>query len=168
MYDLQSAANDLAILLKDRSDTVGVSESSAGGLISATLLGIPGASAYFVGGTVTYTRLAQRGLLGVTDKDMLNVRASTEEYALINARAVKTRLKATWGLSETGASGPNGNRYGDNAGHTCIAVSGPVERTATLETSNDNRVENMWMFAIKAINLLEECVSKVNQNVNQI
>ena len=105
MQDLRSLSQSVGTLLKQREQTVAVAESSAGGLISAALLSIPGASAYFLGGSVLYTRVAQRALLGVSDERMAGLRASTEDYALLNARTVRESLGATWGLSETGASG---------------------------------------------------------------
>ena len=162
MGKLTNIAAPVAEILKQNKQTVAVSESSGGGLISAALLSIPGASAYFIGGAVVYTRTAQKGLLNVPDDAMLDIRASTEEYALLNARAVSKLLGATWGISETGASGPTGNRYGDAPGHTCIAVSGPVERSITLETTETNREDNMWKFADAALKLLQECIEEAN------
>ena len=159
MSELSTLAPRVGSALKERGHTVGVAESSAGGLISAALLAVPGASAYFRGGSVIYTRDAQKGLLGVPDKEMEDVRAATEAYALLNARTVRERLGTTWGLSETGATGPAGNRYGDEAGHACIAVAGPVERSVTIETGDNDREANMWVFTGAALDLLEECVS---------
>ena len=160
MERLSSIAESVGVLLKQRSETVGVAESSAGGLISAALVAVPGASAYYSGGAVVYTQGARRGLLGVGDAAMGDVRPSTEPYALIKARAVRESLSTTWGLSETGASGPTGNRYGDAAGHACIAVTGPVEKTTTLETGDADREANMWKFANAALDLLEKCISE--------
>ena len=153
-----SIAGALGALLKDRKQTVAVAESSAGGLISAALLAVPGASAYFLGGGVIYTQAARRGLLRVPDEAMKNVRSSTEAYAQIKAKAIRELVGATWGLAETGASGPTGNRYGDAAGHACIAVSGPVERVITVETRDADRERNMWAFTQAALKLLEEAV----------
>ena len=158
MLDLSSTAASVGALLKERRQTLAVSESSCGGLLSACLVSIPGASAYYVGGSVVYTRTAQKGLLQVPDSAMANMRASTEAYARLNARTVKEALGTTWALSETGASGPTGNRYGDAAGHACIAVVGPVERAITVETGNTDREANMWAFAQAAFDLLEQCV----------
>ena len=158
MPDLSAIAAPMGALLKQTQQTVAVSESSCGGLISATLVAIPGASAYFTGGAVVYTRVSQQGLLGVPDTAMADMRASSEPYALLNARTVRESLQTTWALSETGASGPTGNRYGDAAGHACIAVAGPVERVITLETGDANREANMWAFAKAALELLEQCV----------
>ncbi len=158
---LTQMASAIGALLKEHKHTVSVAESSAGGLVSAALLSIPGASAYFSGGGVIYTRDARRELLNLPE-EVVTMRASTEEYAMIVARAVRGKIGTTWGLSETGASGPSGNRYGDDAGHVCVAVSGPVEKTLTLETGNESREENMWAFANTALGLLE---AAINENV---
>ncbi|HSF31499.1 MAG TPA: CinA family protein [Candidatus Tectomicrobia bacterium] len=162
MPDLTSLASSVATLLKAANQTIAVAESSAGGLISAALVSIPGASAYYIGGGVVYTSASRRALLRVGDEAMAGMRASTEPYALLKARTVREQLGATWGLSETGASGPTGNRYGDAAGHACIAVTGPIERAITVETGKGDREANMWTFAKAAFDLLEACL-KENQ-----
>ena|ERR1051326_3716326 len=153
--ELLALAAALGARLKERKETIAIAESSAGGLISAALLAVPGASAYFLGGGIIYTQAARRGLLQVADDAMKGVRSSTEAYALIKARTIRERLGATWGLSETGASGPTGNRYGDAAGHACFAVAGPLERATTLETGHGDREKNMVAFAKAALTLLE-------------
>ena len=160
MPTLTEMSSSLGELLKSTGQTLAVSESAGGGLISATLVAVPGASAYYVGGVVVYTRIAQRGLLQVPDQAMEGIRASSEPYAILNARTVRESLGTTWALSETGASGPTGNRYGDSAGHSCIAVAGPVERAITVETGDSDREANMWKFAAAALKLLEECVKE--------
>jgi len=155
--DLATMAAGIGAELKARKETIAVAESSAGGLISAALLAVPGASAYFLGGGVIYTQAARRALLQVPDEAVAGIRSSTEAYALIKARAIRQRLGTTWGLAETGATGPTGNRYGDAAGHACLAVVGPsVERAITLETGHGNREQNMWAFANAALDLLEK------------
>ena len=158
MPDLTSLASSVATLLKAVNQTVAVAESSGGGLISAALVSIPGASTYYIGGGVIYTAAARQALLRVGDEAMAGMRASTEPYALLKARTVREALGATWGLAETGASGPTGNRYGDAAGHACIAVTGPVERAITVETGQTDREANMWTFAKAALDLLETCI----------
>jgi nicotinamide mononucleotide (NMN) deamidase PncC len=119
---------------------------------------VPGASAYFIGGSVIYTHKAREVLLEKRLEDHPGMRASTEPYALLCASAIRERLGATWGLGETGATGPSGNRYGDAPGHTCIAVSGPRTRAVTLETGQSDREGNMWRFAREALDLLEQVV----------
>jgi nicotinamide-nucleotide amidase len=153
-----SIAGALGALLKERKQTVAVAESSAGGLISAALLAVPGASAYFLGGGVIYTQAARRGLLRVGDEAVKGIRSSTEAYAQLKAKTVRELVGAMWGLAETGASGPTGNRYGDAAGHACIAVAGPVERVITVETGDADRERNMWAFTRAALKLLEDAV----------
>lgn len=160
MQTLTAMGESVGALLKERKQTIAVAESSAGGLISAALLSVPGASAYFLAGGVIYTHDARRALLAVPDEELTGLRASTEEYALRLARAVRERLGTTWGLSETGATGPTGNRYGDAAGHACVAVAGPIEQTVTIETRHGNRELNMWSFTQTALELLENCIRK--------
>jgi nicotinamide-nucleotide amidase len=160
MNDLTPLAAALAAQLKERKQTIAVAESSAGGLISAALLAVPGASAYFLGSAVVYTQAARRALLRVPDDALAGIRSSTEAYAAIKARTVRELLGATWGLAETGASGPTGNRYGDAPGHACIAVAGPVERVVTLETRTADREANMWAFAKAALELLQTSLQR--------
>jgi nicotinamide-nucleotide amidase len=152
-------AEKIAARLIERRETIAVAESSTGGLIAAALLAIPGASAYFVGGAVVYTKVARMALLGIGDADMAGLRPATEAYSLFVARRVRERFSATWGLGETGASGPTGNRYGDAAGHSCMAIAGPIERATTLETGSAERRANMDAFAKRALALLYETIS---------
>lgn len=141
-------------LLKARGETVAVAESSAGGLISASLLAVPGASAYFVAGGVIYTHKAREIFTDIELEQHPGMRSSSEPYAALLAETMRRRMDTTWGLAETGASGPRGNRYGDAAGHTCIALSGPVTRVFTLETGDSDREANMWRFTEAALDAL--------------
>ena len=158
MKALLPLAQMIAQRLIARRETIAVAESSTGGLIAAALLAVPGASAYFLGGAVVYTKAARAALLAIGDADMEGLRAATETYALLIAERMRERHGAVWGLGETGATGPTGNRYGDPAGHTCIAVSGPVERAITLRTGSAERMANMEAFAKRALELLVEVV----------
>jgi len=160
MDSLIAQGSGVGDLLKARKQTVAVAESSAGGLINAALVAVPGASAYYLGGAVVYTLAGRSALLGLTAQDTLGMRSASEPYAQLLARRVRDKLGTTWGLSETGASGPTGNRYGDAPGHACIAVSGPVEAVITLETASAGREANMWTFAKTALELLESCLRK--------
>ena len=145
-------------LLKERKQTLAVAESSAGGLINAALVAVPGASAYYLGGCIIYTGAGRAALLGIGAEEMKGIRSASEPFAKLMARRVREKLGATWGLAETGASGPTGNRYGDAAGHACIAISGPVEAVITLETGSDDRHANMQAFTREALTLLETCL----------
>ena len=158
MDRLLPLAERIARRLGERRETVAIAESSTGGLISAALLAVPGASAYFLGGAVVYTAAARSALVKITANDMSGLRPSTEAYAALLARRIREQHGATWGLGESGATGPTGNRYGDAAGHSCMAVSGPAERAVTLETASSDRQANMRAFAARALELLAETI----------
>ena len=160
METLAELAASVAARLKERRQTIAVSESSTGGLISASLLAVPGASAYFLGGAVVYTRQSRRVLLDIPDAALDGMRPSTEAYALMMARTAQARFSSTWALAETGATGPTGNRYGDAPGHSCIAIAGGAEQAMTLETGKPDRLENMHAFTAAALNFLLKAVSK--------
>jgi nicotinamide-nucleotide amidase len=154
MKDLVTIAEKIAALLIARRQTIAVAESSTGGLISAALLAVPGASAYFLGGAVVYTRDARRILMEIPDEAMQGLRSSSEPYAGLLASQIRRRFSTDWGLSETGATGPTGNRYGDAAGHSCLAVAGAELAAMTIETGNSDRLANMQVFAAEALDLL--------------
>lgn len=160
MHSLAPLAEHVAERLIARKETIAIAESSTGGLIAAALLAVPGASAYFLGGAVVYTKQARAALMNIGDAEMKGMRPSTEPYALLGARTIRDKMGATWGLGETGATGPTGNRYGDAAGHSCIAVVGPVEMAITLETGSPDRAANMEAFAKRALELLLEVLKQ--------
>lgn len=157
---LGAAARRIAQKLVERRETVAIAESSAGGLISAALLSVPGASAYYLGGAVVYTPKARDALLGISTRQMAasGIRSASEPWAALMAKTIRESHGAAWGLAETGATGPIGNRYGDPAGHACLAIDGPVTRASTLRTGSDDRAANMMAFALAALELLEEAL----------
>jgi PncC family amidohydrolase len=157
---ISKLAGQIAQALKARAQTLAVVESSAGGLINAAMVAVPGASAYYLGGCIVYTAKSRQGLLGIDELAMSGFRSASEPYASMIAERVRSKCGATWGLSETGASGPSGNRYGDAAGHACFAVRGPVDAVITLETRSSDREKNMLAFACHALELLHACVER--------
>jgi PncC family amidohydrolase len=160
MRELMPLAERVGAALKARKQTVAVAESAAGGLISAALLGVPGASSYFIGGGVFYTRQAILALRETDQKMFEGLQGATDQWALMLARSLRGRCGADWGVGESGAAGPTGNRYGDPAGHAWIAVTGPVERAVVLKTGSADRIPNMYAFATAALKLLAEVVDK--------
>lgn len=146
MDTLLPVAERIGALLKARGETIAVAESSSGGLISAALLAVPGASAYFLGGAVAYTLPSRLALLAMPREEVVR---SSEQSALFLARAARRQLDATWGLAETGAAGPTGP-----AGSTFVAVTGPTEIAQHVETGIGDRVENMRAFSREALLLL--------------
>jgi PncC family amidohydrolase len=161
MANLQELGADAGAALKAGGQTVAVAESSAGGVICAALLAVPGASAYFKGGGVVYTSDSKQTLMATTDEGMAVARAATQEHALLLARTARSRLGSDWGIGETGAAGPTGNRYGDAPGHSCLGISGSVEMALTIETGASEREANMWAFAQAALNLLTQCIKGI-------
>jgi len=159
MKDLVAIAEKIAAELTARKQTIAIAESSTAGLISAALLAVPGASAYFLGGAVVYTRQSRRLLLDIPDAALDGMRPSTEPYALMMARHTRERFGSTFALAETGATGPTGNRYGDPAGHSCIAIAGSSDVAMTLETGRLERLDNMHAFTATALNFLLKTIS---------
>ncbi len=158
MRELMPLAERAGALLKAHRQTIALNESSTGGLISAALLAVPGASAYYIGSVVVYTRQAWDAVRDFREEELGGIRAATEHNALVRARIARERFATVWGIGETGAAGPTGNRYGDPAGHTCVTVVGPIERARTLRTGKAERMENMYAFADAALKLLIECL----------
>ena len=156
MDRLLPLAKQVGQALIARGENLAISESSSGGLISAALLAVPGASTFYRGAGIIYTPQAFRGLMGLTQEDIEGMRSATEPYARFMAGKIRDKLRASWGLCETGASGPTGNGYGDAAGHVCVAVVGSTDTSRTLETGLSDRRENMYLFAEAALTLLQE------------
>ena len=159
LQDLLPQAERIAAKLKARNETISIAESSTAVMISAALLAIAGASAYFMGGAVVYTRQSRAALLAVTEAEMAGITPSTEPYALLFARKIRGKLATSWSVGETGTAGPTGSRYGHAAGHSCIAVIGPNgERSMTVETGKADRIDNMRAFSLAALDLLEKAL----------
>lgn len=142
-------------LLKSRGETIAVAESSTGGLISASLLALPGASAYFQGGSVVYTLASRRELLRIRAADVEGLEPLSEPMVRRFAQRAREQLGTTWGLAELGAAGPTGARYGHPAGTSVLAVDGIITASITVQTGSDDREANMWAFTTGALTLLE-------------
>lgn len=151
MDALLAQGRAVAALLIARRETIAIAEASTGGLISAALLAVPGASAFYLGGSVIYTPRARHRLLGLRREDVRGLKSASEPYAALVAETVRRQFSAVWGLSESGATGPNGNPYGDAAGHCCYAVAGPLNVSRTLETGDSDRFANMIAFSAAAL-----------------
>src|SRR5437016_12030762 len=156
----QDLAREIASALTDRGETVVVAEGTAGGLISAALLWVPGASRYFGGGAVVYTLNSRTVLAGVPAEQLANYRGTTPEMMASMAESMRERLNATWCLAESGLAGPTGGRSGAAPGRTTIAVAGPVSRVEVVETGSADREANMIEFTTRALRLLRYALSE--------
>lgn len=157
MQDLLPLAEKIAALLKARGETIAVSESSTGGLMSAALLSVPGASAYYLGGAVVYTKKAREVLIDLPAETIIEAKAQkplSEAFVALLGHTLRTQFGSTWALAEIGATGPAGSRYGDPAGTACLALAGPVERSLTVKTGTDDRVANMRAFTRAGLDML--------------
>jgi PncC family amidohydrolase len=151
---MREQAEHVARLLVARGETISIAEGSCGGLISSELLAVPGASAYFVAGTVIYTPTATRAFVSGTLPTPAGLRGATEQFALYLARSMAAKCATTWAIGEGGAAGPSGNPYGDPPGHAWVAVAGRSEATRHVLTGSADRRANMTSFAIAALELL--------------
>lgn len=149
--------------LKARKETVAIAESSTGGLISASLLAVPGASAYFLGATVIYTRQSRKIFLELPMDKLKGVKPLTEEIARIFAETIRDSLGATWGIAELGVAGPSGTPYSDEAGISVIAVAGPIVCSEKILTGHNDREENMQQFSERALLLLEATLRQADE-----
>lgn len=155
---LATVAERAAQLLIERGQTIAVAEGAAGGRISAALLAVPGASAYFRGGAVVYTGAARRAFVDGMIDPPEGLRGASEPWVRYLSASVRLKVRTDWGIGEGGAAGPSGNPYGDPAGHAWVAVAGPdggVEARHLL-TGVDERDVNMTSFAVAAVELLAE------------
>lgn len=160
MQHLNDLAQGLGEQLIARGETISIGEGACGGLLSAALVGVPGASGFFVAGAVLYTRPAFKQILGDSRYALRGMRGGTEDFSLTIAELVRQKFDSTWAIGESGASGPTGNRYGDPAGHVALGVSGPVRKARIVETGLDDRRENMRLFATAALELLAEALAE--------
>lgn len=158
METLLPLAQKVADLLKSRSETIAIGESVGGGLVSAALIAQPGASAFFLGGTVIYTPQAGRALRDRTTLNLKGLAPLTPAFAQELADGYRRQMRCDWTTSEMGAAGPAGSPYGPKPGTAVVAISGPVSKSRLIETGTGNRIDNMRAFGKAQLELLIECL----------
>lgn len=149
--------------LRARGEKVAVADGATGGLISASLLTVPGALSFYLGGGVMYSTRGRDVLFGAAAaKELGQPRSGTEEYALLQARAIRDNFGAAWGIAESGAAGSSKHPKGVASGRSCCAVAGPngIEATFLTETESDDRIANMIAFTRSALELFERTLSE--------
>jgi len=156
---ITDTVRDVAARLKVNGQTVAVAESSTAGLISASLLAVAGASAYYSGGSVIYTLASRKALLGLTREDVAGLEPLTEAMVQRFAEVAREQLDATWGIAELGVAGPTGAGYGHPPGISVLAVAGPRTLTTTITTGSDDREQNMRVFTAAALELMQQALS---------
>ena len=147
----------IATLLRGRGEKLAVADGATGGLIAASLLTVPGALEFFVGGGVVYSFRARDILFDLPREAYKGMRGASEEYALLQARAIRENFGAEWGLAESGSVGGSSHPSGAPAGRSVAALVGPLgEFTRIIETGSDDRIANMYAFTGNALGLLED------------
>lgn len=160
LNEFHPVAARIAEALKARGEKIAVADGATGGLIAASLLTVPGALKFYVGGGVVYSLRARDVLFGLPRDAYEGMRSATPEYALLQARAIRERFGAEWGIAETGSAGGSRHPMGVAAGQSCCAVVGPgVEMTRVTETRSEDRVANMELFTRAALGLLAEALA---------
>jgi nicotinamide-nucleotide amidase len=162
MHLTTTLVEQIAARLKKLAQSVAVAESSTGGLISASLLAVPGASAYFRGGSVIYTLESRKALLGLSRADVEGLEPLTEAMVMRFAQKARTQLDTTWGIAELGVAGPTGARYGHPPGISVIGIDGPNPLSLRIETGSDNRESNMQTFTEQALQLLDKALDELS------
>ncbi len=159
LAELNRPAARIADALKARGETIAVADGATGGLISASLLTVPGALAFYLGGGVLYSTRARDLLFGLDEEAYRGMRSATEEYALLQARAIRDSFGADWGIAESGSAGGSKHPLGIASGRSWCAVVGPgVAMARTTETDSDTRMDNMERFTRAALQLLQEAL----------
>lgn len=150
----------IADLLRQRGEKVAVADGATGGLVAASLLTVPGALDFFVGGGVVYSFRARDILFDLPRDAYAGMTGASEDYALLQARAIRDNFGAQWGLAESGSVGGSNHPSGAPAGRSCAAVAGPggFEFTRRTETGSDDRIANMEAFARAALQTLEDAL----------
>ena len=154
----EALAQEIASLLIARGQTVAVAEATTGGLVSAALLWVAGASGYYKGGAVVYTLDSRVALAGAAPELFANYRGTTAEMISAIAESMRQRLNATWCIAESGLAGPTTGRSGLPVGRTTIGVAGPVSRTAVFQTGHADREKNMVEFTTLSLRFLRDAI----------
>ena len=160
MEELPDILLKISRILTKRKETVSVTETSTGGLISAGLLSVPGASSYFVGGVIPYARSVRGDLLNITKDKVVGLSPMSEEMAMSFAQNTKQKMQTDWAIAELGIAGPRGSVYGFEPGSCVVGISGPRSSSTFIRTGKDRRHENMALFRNSALALFADALSE--------
>jgi PncC family amidohydrolase len=146
-------ASQIADRLRERCEKVAVADGATGGLIAASLLTVPGALDFFVGGGVVYSLRAREVLFALPREAYKGMRGASEDYALLQARAIRDNFGADWGLAESGSVGGSLHPSGAPAGRSVAAIAAPtgMHVTCAVETGSHDRIANMEAFTRNAL-----------------
>jgi len=159
----QSLEEVVGMSLKKKGLKLALAESCTGGYIGHLITSIPGSSAYFMGGVMSYSNQAKSDFLGVSKKSLENFGAVSEAVAIEMAEGIRARMKTDFGLATTGIAGPDGGTDLKPVGTVWIAIAGPDKTsTRTYQFGND-RGRNIRKTALMALDLLRKEVQNFTQ-----
>ncbi len=161
MYPLENdeLAFNLGELLVARGEKVAVSETTAGGLISARMLSVPAASRWFDGGIVPYAGAQRWEQLGL-DREIAREHGSVSpQWVAATAEGLKKAMGPAWAVAESGIAGPQGSRRSPKpVGSVVMAVTGPNGTVTEEHVFPGSRVEVMMRISQRVLELLTEQV----------
>ena len=162
LEEFNTIAARIAELLRARGEKIAVADGATGGLISASLLTVPGALSFYVGGGVVYSKASRDALYGLDESVFEGMKSATEDYAALQARAIRDNFHADWGIAESGAAGSSKHPMGVASGRSCVGIAGPngIEVTQVTETQSDDRIANMQAFTRRALEFLESTLTE--------
>ncbi|MEM6494398.1 MAG: CinA family protein [Pseudomonadota bacterium] len=160
LQDLHPQALRIATALRARGERIAVADGATGGLIMASLLTVPGALDFFKGGGVVYSLKARNVLFDLPREAYDGMTSATEDYALLQARAIRDQMGADWGIAESGSVGGSSHPTGAPSGRSAVAIAAPSDMfvTCTIETHSEDRIENMFAFTRNALEALEDAL----------
>ncbi|KAL8823958.1 MAG: hypothetical protein Q9191_005413 [Dirinaria sp. TL-2023a] len=158
---LKPLLSEISSLLKQRKETVSIAETASGGLISASLLSTPGASAFYKGGLTLYTLESRVAFAGWTQEDIEKYKGPTPGVVAGLAENVRSKLGSTYTVCESGTAGPTGGSTRNRTpGYVALAVAAEQGTfTREVETARGgDREANMVAFATEGLQLLREVI----------
>ncbi|KAG0683683.1 hypothetical protein C6P40_000790 [Pichia californica] len=177
--DVRELVAEIAEILIKRNQSVAVSEGACGGLLSAYLISLPGASNFFDGGRLIYSLKSRLRLSGWNNQQINSYTGPSEQVALKMARNLRVEFGSTYVLSETGYAGPSTNvGIGDNSsineadakvGTVYLGISGPYgNKSCEMCTDLNDRSLNMQLFAKYSLQFFLETLKAEEQTTGVV
>lgn len=155
-YDVDTIENVVGDLLRENGETVGTAESCTGGLIAHKLTSISGSSDYFLGSVVSYANEVKVNSLGVSESDLAEFGAVSEQVVRQMAEGARKVLHTSYAIATSGVAGPTGGTDEKPVGTVWLAVAGPNGTVAKRHQFGFNRKRNIEMSANTALNMLRK------------
>ena len=143
-------------VLRERGQTLAIAESLTGGLVASMVTDVPGSSAYFLEGVVSYADGSKMERLGVLEETLIAHGAVSEDVACEMAEGVRAVLGADWGISTTGIAGPTGDTEEKPLGLVYYAVASDPGTQVRRQVLPGDRLDVKRASAEAVLSLLLE------------